>query len=347
MTPHAIRDFANWMRFDYQRSWRRASPPQVRRLVRNLIERPPSRHARRLVSIGLTHRCQNRCDWCATGAYSKDPKGELSTSEVEKLLSQIEASRFVFNNVSFLGGECLLRDDIFHLVRHAASLGLFVHLSTNGLKLDQACVTRLAQAGLNSVFVAWSTDTAQDVRRDKQRETVLQAVRECVRQDLPCFLSVCACPQDLKSGSLQRVIELGRQLGVAGVRLMPVRLSGRWLWQPVDKVLDAREEGKVRELCRSGFAFLTDDASRQAGRRCQAVAGRILYVSPYGEVQPCHFFPFSFGGVRQSTLDTVLQRMWSHDLMQGEGDRCLLHDETFRSKHILPLSPGVQLPVAL
>lgn len=342
-----LRRLTNRLRFDYLRSFHRASRAQIERFMHNRINRPAARHPRRFVSIGLTHRCQRSCDWCATGAFSKRRKDEFTTAEVERLLRQVAQSRFVFDNISFLGGECLLRPDIHHLVRYATGLGLFVHLSTNGLKLDHPTVGQLTEAGLNSVFVALSPTPPRDPEQERHQQAVLRGVESCLRQDLPCFLSVCVCKENVFSGDLERTIELARQLGVAGVRLMPVRLSGKWLWQQPDQVLDEREERKVRDLCKTGFAFLTDDCSKEACVRCPAVRRSLAYISPYGEVHPCHFFPFSFGDIRARELDSVLQRMWQHPLLCTEGYTCLLHDEDFRAQHIMPISPEVQLPVAM
>jgi len=342
----ALRKHANRFRFSYQRSFRRSSPRQVRRFVENLVARPPSSHPRRFVSVGLTHRCQCKCSWCATGAYRKDIGGELATDEVQRLLRDIEASRYVFDNISFLGGECLLRQDVYHLVEYAAGLGLFVQLSTNGLKLDDQCVRRLIRSGLNSVFVGFSPARPHDRKQRRGREIVLQAARSCVEQQLPCFFSVCVCRENVFNGDLERTIELAGRLGIAGVRLMPIRLSGKWLRQAGDKVLDRQEEWKVRSLCDSGFAFVSDDCSNRLGARCLTADHRIVYVSPYGQVQPCHFFPFSFGNVRSDRLDSILAGMWSHKLTQSDGYTCLLHDREFRCRHIDSIDPSAQLPVA-
>ena len=341
----AFHKYANRFRFSYERSFRRSNPRQVRRFVRNLITRGPSRHPRRFVSIGLTHRCQCKCDWCATGAYRNDAADELTTGEVERLLRDVAASRHVFDSMSFLGGECLLRPDVYHLVHYAAGRGLFVHLSTNGLKLDDECVRRLIRSGLNSVFVGFSAGRPRDERQRRHRETVLAGVRACARRRLPCFFSVCVCRENVFNGDLERTIELARRLGIAGVRLMPVRLSGKWLREDGDNVLDRQEEWKVRSLCGSGFVFISDDCSNQLGAKCLTADQRIVYVSPYGQVQPCHFFPFSFGTVRSDPFDSILERMWSHPMTQSDGYTCLLHDREFRARHIDPIDPTARLPV--
>jgi len=336
---------ANRCRFSYQRSFRRSSLRQVRRFLENLITRPPSGHPRRFVSIALTHRCQCKCSWCATGAYRKDAKNESTTAEVEHLLRDVAASWYVFDNISFLGGECLLRPDVYSLVQYAAGLGLFVHLSTNGLRLDDECVRRLVRSGLNSIFVSFPASLPHDRKQRRGREIVLEGVQSCVKQHLPSFFSVCVCREDVFNGNLERTIELARQLGMAGVRLMPVRLSGRWLMEANDKVLDRQEEWKVRSLCDSGFAFVSDDCSPRLGAKCLTADHRIAYVSPYGEVQPCHFFPFSFGSVRSGCFDSILERMWSHRLTQSDGYTCLLHDHEFRSNNIDSIDPAAQLPL--
>jgi MoaA/NifB/PqqE/SkfB family radical SAM enzyme len=312
-----------------------------------LLRRPPENNPRKFFSIGLTHRCQCKCTWCATGLYKKDVEGEFTTEEVRNLLKQIADSQYVFDNVSFMGGECLLRKDIYPLVRYASHLGLFVHLSTNGLKLNDQSVCGFLECGLNSVFVSFPAVLPENGKARRQLDRVVDGVRSCVRNGLPCFFSVCVCRDDVLSGNLERTIVFAKEIGAVGVRLMPVRLSGRWLWEKNDKILTEQEEWKLRSLCRSGFVFITDDCSRQLGAKCLTVDQRIVYVSPYGEVQPCHFFPFSFGNVRENRLDSILSRMWSHDITRGDGNVCLLHDDRFRTRNIAPIDKGTQLPISV
>jgi MoaA/NifB/PqqE/SkfB family radical SAM enzyme len=332
-------------RFSYARSFQRASPRQIWRFMDNLIRRPPSRHPRKFVSIALTHRCQYACDWCATGLFRKDRAQEFTTEEVERLLDGIRRSRHVFDNISFLGGECLLRPDVFHLVRAATRRGLFVHLSTNGLKLDAACVSRLRQAGLNSVFVALpvlSGNTEQEMRAHRH---AVEGLCACARAGLPCFAGICVVREHVFSGDLERAVQLARECGAAGVRLMPVRLAGNWLRQATDRVLTTEEEWKVRSLCMDGFVFLSDDCCRELGRKCLTADRRIIYVSPYGDVQPCHFFPFSFGNVRTEPFDAILERMWTHALLASDDYTCYLQDEAFRARHIQPLDERARFPI--
>lgn len=337
----------NWLRLEYRRSFRRANVRQLRRFVGNLVRRPPARHPRKFLSVGLTHRCQYSCDWCATALYRKNAAQEFTTEEVERLLTAISRSRFVFDHVSLLGGECLLRADVFQLVRYAARLGLFVHVSSNGLKLNDECAKRLAAAGLNSAFISLPVEPPRTERDLRVRETALAAMRACARVDLPCFASLCVVRETVYSGDLERAVGLARQNGAVGARLMPVRLAGKWLWQGTDKVLTPEEEWKVRSLCADGYSFISDDFSRDLGLKCPSADRRIVYVSPYGDIHPCHFFPYVFGNVRTAELDGVLDRMWAHDMFRSDGYACFLQEQDFRSRYVQTLAPGTPLPVKI
>ncbi|MBI4950909.1 MAG: hypothetical protein HY908_02670 [Myxococcales bacterium] len=238
-----------------------------------------------------------------------------------------------------------MRRDLDELVRAATARGLFLHLSTNGLALDEARIERLLAAGLNSVFVAWELGAPKDAQAARRRAAVERAVRACARQGLPCFLSVCVRRENVWNGDVEAALAAGRALGAAGVRLFAVRPSGAWLHQGDEALLDAPERARLRSLCRSGYAWLTDDAEKAAGRSCAAFARRIVYVSPYGELQPCHFFPFGFGDVRAGDLDAALDRMWSHPMLLDRYPDCALEHRGFRAEHVAPLAGGARLPL--
>jgi MoaA/NifB/PqqE/SkfB family radical SAM enzyme len=77
----------------------------------------------------------------------------MSTAEVERVLRIIRQEAQV-PSVSFTGGEPTLRDDLPHLVRVAADLGLRVNLISNGGALTTERVARLAAAGLDSAQIS-------------------------------------------------------------------------------------------------------------------------------------------------------------------------------------------------
>jgi len=85
-----------------------------------------------IISWNTTKACNLKCEHCYRDAGGKD-HNELNTAEGKELLSEIAKAGFKI--VILSGGEPLLRNDIFELISHAASVGLRPVLGTNGVLL--------------------------------------------------------------------------------------------------------------------------------------------------------------------------------------------------------------------
>ena len=85
----------------------------------------------------------------------------------------------------------------------------------------------------------------------------------------------------------------------------------------------------------------------QASSQCIGLTDNVyFYISLYSEVQPCCFIPIAFGNVRDEPLKTILERMWSHPMLN---ERCLqkecpMLNREFREKYIDVILPDVKLP---
>ena len=89
----------------------------------------------RFMTVGLTYRCQCGCVHCYARGRAGRGRAEVTTDEVKSVLDQ--AARLGVLQVTFSGGEPLLRDDVVELVRYARDLGLITRISTNGLLLER------------------------------------------------------------------------------------------------------------------------------------------------------------------------------------------------------------------
>ena len=74
-----------------------------------------------------------------------------------------------------------------------------------------------------------------------------------------------------------------------------------------------------------------------------------LYISPYGEVQPCCFIPLSFGNIRDEPVSAILDRMWNHPMYKHKCLRteCPMLNAAFRRDFIDTIPPGTKLPFRL
>lgn len=300
------------------------------------------------VMIGVTYRCQCGCVHCGMNLYRVAPGEELSTEEVKCVIRQARGLGAV--EITLFGGEPLLREDLDEVIASASASRMLPSLDTNGILLSPGRVERLMDARLAAVKV--SLDSPKGEEHDRLRrmegcfEKALAGIRECVKRRLPCVISTYASRENIRSGDLRRLIELGRDLGVDAIRIIDTTLSGCLLAEK-QKKLSRAERKLLAKLLEPGFVFLENLASARALTHpvCSALARRYIYVSPPGDVQPCCFVPLSFGNVRRESLERILKRIWGSSLMEHDPGRCLMNNPGFRERYVPLLESAESLPL--
>jgi MoaA/NifB/PqqE/SkfB family radical SAM enzyme len=172
-----------------------------------------------------------------------------------------------------------------------------------------------------------SLDSPDPAEHDKHRgikgayDGVIQAIEACKAEGFKVNLSYFATRENLSNGKLKKAIDLGRKLDVNGVRVLQPILCGR-LKDAHDMQFTPKEEEKLLDLLDPGFAFLERNDIRE-DQRCPSFNKEYIYISCYGEVQPCCYVPLMFGSVRDEPLERILTRMWNHEMFRGENTQCL------------------------
>nr|MBU1327678.1 radical SAM protein [Candidatus Omnitrophota bacterium] len=293
------------------------------------------------VMFNLTYRCQCSCDYCWCSRYEKNTTEELSLAEVKRTVDQIAQRSSLFTLVSFVGGEPLLREDIYQIVKYATKRGLFVEMETNGVLLSESCVLKLKSSGLNHIFVRieGSDETAHDSVSHCPGcfKLAIEGIRRCLRAGLSCSIFANASREKIRNGQVERIIDLAKRLRVNSVRVIYPTLAGGWI-NAENQRLSAEEEAKVAALLEPGFVYLesTGSCSKGSSRSCAALQKKFFHISCYGEIQPCPFVPLSFGNIRQRDLNEIVNGMFRHPVFYEGYNNCLMNDPDFRRKYILP-----------
>ncbi len=105
-----------------------------------------------VVVYNCTSRCNLKCLHCYSSSQSNRYDDELDTPQAKRFLSQLTDVNCPV--VLFSGGEPLLRQDLFELLKEAKRLGLRTVLSTNGTLIDSAAADRLAEVGVRYVGIS-------------------------------------------------------------------------------------------------------------------------------------------------------------------------------------------------
>jgi mycofactocin biosynthetic radical S-adenosylmethionine protein MftC len=256
----------------------------------------------------LTYACNLSCVHCLSSSGRRDP-GELSTSECEKLIDEMEELKVFYVNVG--GGEPTIRRDFWHLVDYATAHRVGVKFSTNGTRITASAAARLAASDYVDVQLSLDGATAEvndAVRGAGSYATVRRAMANLAGAGVRGFkLSVVVTRENVDQLDLFKSLadEHGAQLRVT--RLRP---SGRGadVWARLHPT--PQQQRLVYEWLRAqGDGVLTGDSFFHLGAFGDPLpglnlcgAGRVVcLIDPVGDVYACPFTiheDFRAGNVR-------------------------------------------------
>ncbi|MFX1454963.1 MAG: radical SAM/SPASM domain-containing protein [Promethearchaeota archaeon] len=296
--------------------------------------------------FGITYECQCSCRHCCTGNYIKEKHRDLTTDEIKDVLDQAAKPLIV----NFFGGEPTLRPDLMELIEYASEKSMYVFTDTNGLKVTKDYAQQLIDSGLELLYV--SIDSPVPELHDEYRgvngcfDKAVGAIKNALEVGLKCVISTYMTKESLANGDFEKVIQMSKDLGTHGVRYLLPTPAGRWLHE-TEVMLTPEEKGKVWDL--TDFPYVCRDFyfQTQFSSQCRGVADKAyMYISPYGDVQPCCFMPLSFGNIREDPLKTVLDRMYQHPMYTHEcmQHQCPMIDHGFRELYIDTIPDDAKLP---
>jgi len=116
------------------------------------------------LQISLTSRCNLRCQMCNVWKAA-DISEELTLQEIKNLLDQCR--RWGVKEVNLCGGEPLLCETCFDVIKYAKALGFTVILTTNGTLITESVARKLLESKLDIITI--SLDGARPQTHDKIR----------------------------------------------------------------------------------------------------------------------------------------------------------------------------------
>ena len=116
-------------------------------------------------NLQVTYRCNFQCEICDFWKTTHDPVEELSLDDVRVIGRKL--NRLGTLIVSLAGGEPLIREDLYDVIRILNEENHFPILITNGWFVDGTVAKDILRAGLQEISV--SVDYADPRRHDAQR----------------------------------------------------------------------------------------------------------------------------------------------------------------------------------
>jgi radical SAM protein with 4Fe4S-binding SPASM domain len=129
-----------------------------------------------MVTWRCTRKCVGNCLYCSyTPEYAKDT--QVDTKTAYKIVDEIYDFGSPFFGIS--GGEPLLREDIFDVIKYAKQIGFGVSLITSGFVFDEKRLNNLVR---NEVYTAVSVDGNREsndiIRRKGSYDKAIHAMKK-------------------------------------------------------------------------------------------------------------------------------------------------------------------------
>ncbi len=268
----------------------------------------------------LTLDCNLHCHHCASAAG--EPRlHELTLPEALAICDQFPD--LLVQDVTFTGGEPLIRPDWFKIAEHLSRREIYTRIITNGLVLGPRTIAQLKDAGIASIGVSFDgLEPTHDYIRGHPGlyRSLLTNIERVLASGL--LLAAITTVNALNVDQLPAMLEVLESLGVSQWQMQPLFPLGRGQEATEMRLTDAQyvqfgrfvrgwssralEKG-LKITPGDSFGYFTElDQRSPAWHGCPA--GQVACgITSDGKVKPCLSLPNQFiqGDLRQDDLWTI------------------------------------------
>ena len=279
----------------------------------------------------LTHRCPLHCVYCSNPLELQSRSTELSTGVWSRVF--LEAAQLGVLQADFTGGEPLARTDIVDLVKSARAAGLYVHLITSGLPLDEPRLDALIAAGLDHLQLSFQgarEEIAAEISGTRSHAQKLRVLAWLKSRRIAVTLNFVIHRRNIDQ--LPEMLAIAESSSATRIEFANVQYYG-WAFAnrehllPTRTQLDAslafiqqaqkRLEGRIR------VEFVVPDYYAKYPKPCMGGwARKLMLVTPSGEALPCHaakIIPgLSFDNVKDRSLREIWQSSEAFEKFRGQ-----------------------------
>ncbi|MGR3294683.1 MAG: radical SAM/SPASM domain-containing protein [Candidatus Bathyanammoxibius sp.] len=304
-------------------------------------------------NLAITHKCQCQCIHCSADPFKDPDREELSVEEIKTVVDG--ALDMGASLIIYVGGEPMLREDLYELIKHVDKSKAVVMIFTNGLLLTEENVKRLKEAGLFSLNI--SIDHSESLLHDEFRKVVgcyekaFEGARHARKAGILTGISTYATHENLRDGHLEKLLQIANNDGFSEVTIFDCIPSGRFL-KDTSKILGPAERKAVIALAKKYYETTPMGVNAMAlinsplGVGCYG-ANSQFYMTAYGDINPCDFNPINFGNVRDMSIQAIWKKMVTHPDFNRSFPSCRMQSKAYRKKYIDPLPHNQKLPVPI
>jgi len=312
------------------------------KLARNSTDQSQEKYVPLVVSWNVTLRCNLKCSHCYINAKETKQVDELSTDAAKMLIHQLtEVSRPL---LILSGGEPLLRDDIYEIIKYGADRGLRMGMGSNGMLIDDEVARKLKDAGMWTVAI--SLDSSIPKRHDEFRgvkgcwKNAVNAIKALKKVDIQVQVNCTVTRQNYDE--VDDILALAEDLGVDNFHLFFLVPTGRG--NDIEDITPKMYEDmitstlakttkcklNVKPSCAPQFMRVAKEQGVDMSRWVRGCMAGQYYcrIYPSGEVTPCPYMPVSLGNIREKSFkdiwfnSEVFKALRDFDQLKGKCGLC-------------------------
>jgi len=267
-----------------------------------------------IVSISTTNCCPYGCAFCSTNAR-RNTDTDLDEELLKKTIKQVES--LGVPTIILHGGEPMYRYDRFLRLVQSVSDEICLWMFTTGYGVTPEKAAELKANGLFGVWVSldhYKPEVHNRLRGHPEAfENACKAVECFKKAGLYTCLSLVP-PDELQDPkNFIEYYNFARDLGVAEIRVMEVKPSGREACQGViahSPVLAQLQQDLYKDPAYSShppLSGLSTWLEKDPALGCQC-RFEYLFITSTGEVQPCEATEISFGNIQEEDFLDIYAR---------------------------------------
>ncbi len=267
-----------------------------------------------IVSLSTTNCCPYACSFCSTNAH-RNTDTDLGEELLKKTIRQIES--LAVPTIILHGGEPMFRYDRFLRLVKYVNDDTCLWMFTTGYGVTPERAAELKANGLFGVWVSldhWEPQVHNRLRGHPQAfENACSAVESFRRAGVYTCLSLVPPPDLTQPEGFKKYYDMARDLGVAEIRVMEVKPSGREACRGVAAHSPALEQLQ-KDLFKDPayrdhppLSGLSTWLEKDPALGCQC-RFEYLFITSTGEVQPCEATEISFGNIQEEDFPTIYRR---------------------------------------
>lgn len=234
----------------------------------------------------ITNRCNLNCLHCHQSSTRSPSERELTTKEAFKIVDKL--SNAGLSILTFSGGEPLVRNDIFDVIKRATDNGIYCTVASNGILMKPKIVEKLCNVGVHRVEIGLDGANAEthDFLRNKRGsfKATVKGIQNCVKYGNFEEIAITSTLYKSNVKEIPKIIDVAESLGATRFYLNRLIPAGRGIDITHLDVSHKEKSTILNYLYNRFHASVVNGDGIQCYARGMTYLARVGYEQSHGQI---------------------------------------------------------------